>query len=254
MRIPTINSGVWRLALLVLLLVGSTAVAGGRRSGGQPAPFAYDPELMELPPWMQPYEPLWGPGTLNTWGSWAHVGGSWDDLLKTGPTIATGVRWKYADWSGDLLPPSSTHFHIDYRYARFKGDHDAQLFAPGGTVAEVDIMRMYMLEAGVNQRFPAFLNGRGYFDVGTVFGIGAADAELSAVIPDPTKKAIFSSGVNQDGVIFRSAINAGVGVEFPICDFKFAIEGGLSGSNALGNGLRTQGDFGFRLLSTFFLW
>jgi len=226
------------------------AEAGRRRDQH---PQMVDPEMVfSIPPWMLPYESPWGPGLRQSYGFLAPVGGSWDDLLKSGPTAAIGATWKYAEWSGDLLPPSSTLLHANYRYAFMKGDTDVQLHSPGGAVDEVVEMRFHMLEAGATQRFNCFMRGHGYVDTGLTFGLGGATGRLNPVAVDPTKDALYVSARRDDGVVIRGAWNTGVGLQFGRFDFRFGLEGGLIGSNALGNGLRSQGTFGMNLGGTIY--
>lgn len=246
------NVARWRLLVVLLLLTGVPAWAGPRR--GPPPGMLFDPSQLPPPPWRQPYIVPWGPGVYQDYGYWAPVGGSWDNLLKSGPTVGVGAIWKYADWSGDLLPPSSTLLKLDYRYTRLKGDHDTQFYSPGGFVGEVDEMRLHLLEFGATQRFGVALGGHAFVDAGAVFGVGGADSHLSPVLPDPTKDALFVSARREDGVVLRGAVNAGFGMQLGWFDIRFLMEAGLSGSNALGNGLRSQGDFGLRMSGTIYLF
>ncbi|MFV0443375.1 MAG: hypothetical protein ACK5Q5_07375 [Planctomycetaceae bacterium] len=205
----------------------------------------FDPSLFETP---------WGPGVWQEYGQFAPIGGTWDDLLKSGPTAAIGAKWKYADFSGDLLPPSSTYFTANYRYAYMKGDEDAQLVNPLGAAYEVENMRLNLVEFGVSQKFMG-PSRRGLFvDVGTGVGLGGAHAKVLPVAFNPLDTLVDEPEFNKSSVLVRGEVNGGFGLQLPRMDIRFGISLGLSGTSALSDGFRSQGDAGARLSGTWYLW
>lgn len=240
---------------LLLIAAGATALhAGQRHVERRREAEVFDPTEFPIPPWRHPYVSPWGPGMTLDYGFWSPTSGSWEALLKTGLSTSIAGTWKYADWTGDLLPPSSTLFSVGYRYSYHRGDSDIQLFQPNGAVNEIQRLKLYLLEAGVTQRFPILLNGHCFIDTGATLGLGGASGQITAAAPDPTKIRRDVPSLREDGFLMRGAVNAGVGLQYFNFDLRFLLEAGVTGSDALGGGFRSQGDVGMRLGGTIYFW
>lgn len=235
----------------VLLAAGEAQARRPRRGGGLPPG---DPLAMGSPVDMGMFESSWGPAIFHEYGCIAPQSGSWDDLLKSGPSSAVGVRWKYADFAGDILPASSTYLQANYRYAYLRGDEDVQLLGPNGFVGDVANMRLNLMEVGVTQRFMG-LSRRGMFvDFGASLGAGGADGKINPVARDLADEAVVVGERNSDGLLLRGELTTGLGLQFRRCDLRFGATLGLNGTSALDDNFRTQQDVGARLGTTWFLW
>jgi hypothetical protein len=191
---------------------------------------------------------------FNEFGSWSPTGGTWEDMLKSGPTTATGVRWKYADWTGDTLPPSSTYFSVSHRYAFLKDDEDVQLYADNGFVGNVGNMRLHLIEIGATQRFIGPMRRGLFFDVGTSLGLGAANGAINEATPDPLDDPLYIEERKEDAFLIRAELNAGFGVQFSKFDLRFGIATGLGGTSALDGTFSAQTDIGTRMGGTIYLF
>ena len=241
------------LCLALVLMGASDGHARRPPRGGSFAP-AEDPLAMGMPfAWPDPESP-WGPAPYVDYGSWSPTGGLWEDMLKSGATTGWGARWKTADFTGDILPPSSTYMLANYRYAFLKDEADIQVVAPGGFIGDVGDTRIHLLELGISQRFigPA---RRGIFvDVGTEIGIGGVDGEIYRAAPTPGDERIFVNKIQENGFIVRGAMTMGAGWQLGRADMRFGISAGLSGSNAMTGRFRAQGDLGARVGATLYLF
>jgi hypothetical protein len=205
----------------------------------------FDPSLFETP---------WGPGLFQEYGSWSPQGGTWDDLLKSGPSVALGARWKLADFSGDLLPPSSTYLLANYRYAFMKGDQDAQVVGPAGAATDVLNLRVNMAEFGISQRFMG-PSRRGLFvDLGSGVGIGAAHAKTIPALLTPGDTPVLESQAESSALLLRAELRTGIGWQMPRVDARFGTVIGINGTEALSDSFRSQTDIGARLSATLYLW
>lgn len=196
----------------------------------------------------------WGTSLLQNYGSFSPQSGTWDELLKSGPTAAVGAQWKQADFAGDLLPPSSTLLHANYRYAYLRGDDDVQLVGPNGFVGDVESMRLNLLEAGVTQRFTSWTRRGLFVDVGAGLGVGGANGKIIDALPNPAAETLFVEKRNEDAILVRGELTTGVGLQFNSWEMRFGISTGLSGTSALNDQFRTQGDIGGRMGLTIHLF
>ncbi|MCA9055669.1 MAG: hypothetical protein KDA75_17630 [Planctomycetaceae bacterium] len=239
--------------LAVLLVLFSTS-ADARRPGREGMLPEDDPLGMGMPfDWPDPESP-WGPAPYLDYGSWSPTGGTWDKMLKSGLTTASGIRWKSADFSGDLLPPSSTYFLVNHRYAYLKDDADVQLVGPGGFVGDVGNARIHLFEFSVSQRFIGPIRRGPFVDVGCGVGIGGVDGEIYPAAPTPGDDRVYIKKVQEDGVIVRGELNCGAGWQARKFDLRFGVSAGLSGSNAMSGSFRSQTDIGTRVGATLYLF
>lgn len=241
------------LALTLAAALCAPVDAGRRRRMAMNAdPLAMDYQGYQID-WSQ-FDSPWGPAPTWEYGSFSPTGGPWEDMLKSGPTFATGLRWKYADFSGDLLPPSSTYFGAGYRYAFLKDEADVQLYSPDGVVSSVGNLRIDMAEFRATQRFIGPIRRGLFVDVGTALGMGAAHGHLYPTTPDPTKDALFIPERQERSFIIRGELNAGAGVQLDWVDFKFSFATGLSGASALTGDFKAQTDVSARIGGTIYLF
>jgi hypothetical protein len=233
------------------LLAAASAEAAGRRGQVDPA---NDPLAMGMPfDWTQ-FDSPWGPSVFYEYGSWSPTGGTWEDMLKSGPTLSSGIRWKHADFTGDLLPPSSTYLSVGQRYAYLKDEADIQLYGPNNFVGDVGNMRLYMGEFGVTQRFIGPIRRGVFFDVGAAVDLGWANGQIAAAVPNPFDDPLFIPKRKEDGFIIRGELNTGVGLQTDWVDFKFGLATGLGGTSALSGRFHGQTDVSARISGTIFLF
>jgi hypothetical protein len=225
--------------------------AGRRRAAADPSS---DPLAMGFQiDWSQ-FESPWGPSLTYEYGSFSPIGGPWEDMVKSGPTFASGLRWKYADFSGDILPPSSTYLGFGYRGAYLKDDEDVQVYGRDGFVGDVGNLRLHLGEFRATQRFIGPIRRGLFVDVGTALGIGAANGKLVAATPDPFDDPLFIDHRKESAFLIRGELNAGAGIQLDWVDLKFSVASGLSGSSALTGQFQGHGDFGARISGTIFLF
>ena len=248
MRLGKIQSVVWCLTVWLGLTAVPAAGQAPQTSAALPAMPMVDPFQLNN---FDPFARWWGPALYMDYGVFAPQSGTWDKLVMHGLTTSVGTVWKYADWTGDILPPSSTFFIADYRYAYLRGDKDNQLYGPG-FVGDVDNLKLHLAEFGVRQRFPGLIGRRTYIEVGTTVGLGLAEGEIVTAAPRADADPVFVTSRNEDGFILRGELNTGVGMQVGRFDFKFGTAYGLSGSNALSGGFTSQGDFCARLSGTIY--
>jgi hypothetical protein len=233
--------------IVLVLLVGTDQADAGRRNRGM----GYGlPEDFGLPQIRSP----WGVGGYFDFGAMSFQSGAFDELLETGPTVGLGAQWKAYEYSGDLLPPSETHFNVGYRYAYFKGDPDFQLVSPGGFIGDVNRLRLHLAEAGATQRFDnMFLRGHGYLDFGAVLGLGVASGSTTVAALNPADTLFFVQDNQETGFVTRAELNSGVGVQFDYVSVDGTVFAGLTGTNALTDQFQSNTDVGIRLNITIFL-
>ncbi len=241
------------LCLGVTLWACTDADAGGRRRGGGGDPMNMDLGMAMAIDWSQ-YDSPWGPSVYVEYGAMIPMSGPWEDMLKSGISTAIGVRWKHADWTGDLFPASSTYISVGHRYAYQKDDEDVQLYTTGGFVGDVGNMHINLLEVGVTQRFISPTRRGFFWDVGAGLGVGGANGRINAAVPDPFDVPLFISKRKEDAFMIRGELNTGVGLQIDRLDLRFGLATGVSGSSALTGRFTTNTDFGVRMGGTIFLF
>ncbi|MEZ6065239.1 MAG: hypothetical protein R3B90_05930 [Planctomycetaceae bacterium] len=230
-----------------LLQLSATAVEAGRRqrrAGDDPMMADFEYPVIRSP---------WGVGIYQDFGAHSFQSGAFDELLETGPTFGFGAKWKAAEYEGDLLPPSETHFKVGYRYAYLKGDSDFQTIAPDGIIRDIEKLRIHMLEGGANQRFDnLYFGGRGFIEVGTSLGLGIADGAQSVAPLTPGKTLQFIEDHQEDGFITRGELSLGTGISFDYFSVDGTVFAGLAGTDALTGKFQAHSDAGIRLNFTFY--